>query len=103
MSSLPLVLVTEKQGQKIAVEVKSFIGPSAVTELEKAVGQYAVYRSWLSRTQAERLLYLAVDENAFNDIFEDIAGRVLIEDYAINMIVVDITTEEVVKWIIMSP
>ncbi len=94
------ILAAEKSGQQIAVEI-SFIGRSTVSELEKAVGQYAVYRSWLSRTEPQRIIYLAVDKRAFSDLFEDISGRVLLEDYSINMIVVDVAIQEVVKWVNM--
>ncbi|MUG94507.1 hypothetical protein F7734_19850 [Scytonema sp. UIC 10036] len=33
----------EKQGRKILVEVKSFLGRSFVNDLEQAVGQYVIY------------------------------------------------------------
>src|SRR5215210_4784263 len=33
----------ERAGRKIAVEIKSFLGPSQMDDLEKAVGQYLVY------------------------------------------------------------
>ena len=36
-------IAAEKGCDKIAVEVKSFITESQVTELEKAVGQYGIY------------------------------------------------------------
>jgi len=32
------IFIAEKEGRKIAVEVKSFIGKSDISELEKAVG-----------------------------------------------------------------
>src|SRR5947209_4182151 len=50
----------EKEGKKIAVEVKSFLGPSEVHDLEVAIGQYVLYRSLMARSDPERLLYLAV-------------------------------------------
>ena len=34
------LLAAEKHGQKIAVEIKSFVGRSDVDDLEKALGQY---------------------------------------------------------------
>ena len=39
----------------IAVEVKSFLGPSPIAELEQAIGQYLVYASWMRRTE-DRLM-----------------------------------------------
>ena len=38
------VLAAEKDGRKIGVEVKSFVGPSQVHDLEKALGQFVLYR-----------------------------------------------------------
>jgi XisH protein len=37
------LLAAERQGLKIAVEVKSFVGRSDVDDLEKALGQYILY------------------------------------------------------------
>ncbi|MBW4506951.1 MAG: XisH family protein [Scytonematopsis contorta HA4267-MV1] len=34
------LLVAEKEGCKIAVEIKSFISPSPINDLENALGQY---------------------------------------------------------------
>src|SRR5688572_25822631 len=61
----------EKAGQIIAVEVKSFVGNSALTDLERAVGQYAIYKSWLTRVEPERVLYLAIDEEVYSNLFQD--------------------------------
>ena len=40
-------LAAERQGQKIIVEVKSFLGRSFINDLEGAVGQYIIYRNIL--------------------------------------------------------
>src|SRR3954471_19827343 len=47
--------------RRIAVEIKSFTGPSPVTDLEAALGQYLLYRSWMARVDPDRTLYLAID------------------------------------------
>src|SRR5437899_10425944 len=39
------VIAAEMSGRRIAVEVKSFVGPSIVDDMEKALGQYLIYRS----------------------------------------------------------
>jgi Holliday junction resolvase-like predicted endonuclease len=36
------IFIAEKEGRKIAVEVKSFVGKSDIAEFEKAVGQFIV-------------------------------------------------------------
>lgn len=42
-------LAAEKDGREIAVEVKSFLSPSPMHDLENAVGQYNIYKSYLKR------------------------------------------------------
>lgn len=38
--------MAERNGEKIVVEAKSFIGRSSVSEFEKALGQYNLYLSF---------------------------------------------------------
>lgn len=57
-------LTAEKAGRKIAVEVKSFLGKSSITELERAIGQYILYRSLLRRNEVDRTLFLALPVEA---------------------------------------
>ena len=92
-------MAAEKEGQRIAVEIKSFVGLSKVSDLERAVGQYAIYKSWLSRKEPDRTLFMAIDQEAFNILFLDISGQVILEDYEIKVIVVDALKEQIEKWI----
>lgn len=93
------ILAAERQGQKIAVEIKSFIGLSEMDDTEKALGQYLLYRSVMSRTEPDRLLYLAVHEEVYTDIFDEPLGQLLIEDYQLRLMVFDLNEEVVLKWI----
>ena len=54
------LIAAEKDGEKIAVEIKSFVGTSAIYEFHLAIGQYRNYRLALLREDPERILYLAV-------------------------------------------
>ena len=38
------IIAAEKDGEKIAVEIKSFIGPSNISEFHTAIGQFINYR-----------------------------------------------------------
>src|SRR5262249_9114029 len=55
-----LAIAAERGGERIAVEVQSFLNPSPVRDLQEAVGQYEIYRALLTRTHPDRRLYLAV-------------------------------------------
>ena len=40
-----------------------------------------------------------INDVAYKAIFLDISGQVLLEDYAIRMIVVDAVKQEIIQWI----
>ncbi|MFN8487832.1 MAG: element excision factor XisH family protein [Caldilineaceae bacterium] len=93
------LLAAEKNSQKIAVEIKSFIGPSDVVDLEKALGQYIVYHDILAEREADRVLYLAVTEEAMTEIFEEPLGQLLLRNQRTRLIVFDPVREVILRWI----
>ncbi|MEZ4713171.1 MAG: element excision factor XisH family protein [Caldilineaceae bacterium] len=93
-------IAAEKDKQKIVVEIKVFGTPSLMTELEKALGQYGIYRTFLSRTSPERSLYLAISFDIYQSFFQEAAIKEIIADYELNLLVFDPQAEEVVEWII---
>ena len=60
---------------RIAVEIKSFTGPSPIDTLEKALGQFTLYHDILPRVEPDRELYFAVSDTAYGDVFEDAMGE----------------------------
>jgi hypothetical protein len=54
------ILAAERGEEKIAVEVKSFLTPSATTEFNGALGQFLKYQLALEKAQPDRVLYLAI-------------------------------------------
>jgi len=93
------LLAAEKEDRKIAVEVKSFVGPSIITELEIALGQYVLYHDIMAKTKPERVLYLAIPDEVYLEIFEEPIGEVLLENKRVLLIVYDPNNEEALKWI----
>ncbi|MCI0699846.1 MAG: XisH family protein [Planctomycetia bacterium] len=92
-------LTAERGGEKIAVEIKSFLGKSKVADLQQAVGQYAVYRSFLRQVEPERAIYLAVSLEVYNQVFLPPTGELVRSDVGIQLIVIDVDEEEVVSWV----
>jgi hypothetical protein len=92
-------MTAEKDGRKIGVEVKSFIGHSEMSELEKAVGQYIVYHDVLKEIEPDRELYLAVTEEIFTDLFEEPIGTLLLNKERFRLIVFEPSKEVILKWI----
>jgi len=74
------IIGAEKDGQKIAVEIKSFLNNSAVQSLEDAIGQYKLYHMVFERTQMDRTLYLAVPSHSYDGIFSEPLGQLAIEE-----------------------
>ena len=93
------VIAAEKGTRKIAVEIKTFGGPSPMADMERALGQYVLYRIFLKRTDPERELYLAVPEDVLEDMFQRVPGRGFLEDEGGKVFGVDNTNEEIKKWL----
>ena len=93
------LFIAEKEGRKIAVEVKSFVGRSDMVELEKALGQFRLYRLALRKKEEDRELFLAIPKEVYNELFFNPDGFELIESENLRLIVFDIEKEAVVQWI----
>ena len=93
------LLGAERAGSKIAVEIKSFVGKSDVLDLEQALGQFILYKELLGETEPDRVLYLAVEEAAYEAVFEEPIGELLLAKKRLRVIVFDSDTEEIRRWI----
>ena len=85
--------------QKIAVEVKSFLGRSTVHEVRDAMGQYMMYQTYLADIEPERKVYLAISTKTYHDTFQLKAVQRLVQRFAVALMVVQIEQKEIVAWI----
>lgn len=92
------IFAAERNQERIAVEVKSFVGPSATTEFDAALGQFLKYQLALEAMDQERQLYLAVPTDAYRDFFTLELPRLLIQRYQVRLIVYDPEDEVITKW-----
>jgi XisH protein len=92
------LLAAEKRGQKIAVEVKSFLGVSAISEFHLAVGQVLNYRLALQQVEPDRILYLGIPVDAYNQFFSDSFIQSAIQEYKIRLMVFHPNREEIILW-----
>ncbi len=92
-------IAAEKDEEKIAIEIKSFVGPSTINELEKAIGQYLLYGAILMEKQPERALYLAVPETAYDGIFSRPVVNRLVKSLKIRFILFNEVEGRVTQWI----
>ncbi|QSJ14498.1 XisH family protein [Nostoc sp. UHCC 0702] len=93
------MLAAERAGEKIAVEIKSFIGRSSVSEFHTALGQFINYQFALEEFEPERKLYLAVPESIHNSFFQRRFVRSVIERTQISLLVYDEKQEVIIQWL----
>ncbi len=95
----PTAFAVEREGQKIVVEIKSFVGRSLMTDFHLAVGQYKVYQMLLKETAPEFDLYLAIDDITYNNFFKREGIEFLVRSSQIKFFVVNIDEQEIVQWL----
>ncbi len=94
-----LLLAAEREGQKIAVEVKSFSGASDVNELEKALGQFILYHDVLEESDPNRCLYMAIPAEILDDLSQEPIGQVLLKRQRVRLLVFEPEQGIIIQWI----
>ncbi len=92
------LIAAQRASRKIAVEVKSFVAPSVISEFHSAVGQYIDYRSALEDEEPDRELYLAVPTDTYASFFQLPFAQRVITRNQIAVVVFDVTQEVLVEW-----
>ncbi len=92
----------EREGERIAVEIKSFLKPSSVQDLKEAIGQYILYTDVMEESpeNADRVLYLAVREETQRILFSREQTQRLLRKRKIRLITFDPEKEVILQWII---
>lgn len=93
------LIAAQRGGEKIAVEIKSFIGTSLISDFHTALGQFLNYKIMLDVKEPDRLLYLAVPLETYETFFQSKFAQVAIERYQLKLIIYEPVTEEIVQWI----
>ncbi|MBW4571870.1 MAG: XisH family protein [Tolypothrix carrinoi HA7290-LM1] len=92
------IIAAQRDQEKIAVEVKSFLSASTIAEFHTAVGQYINYRYALTDFGYEQTLYLAVPFYIYDDFFTQPFVQSVIQRSQVNLLIYDDEKEEVVRW-----
>ncbi|XGW00936.1 MAG: XisH family protein (plasmid) [Leptolyngbya sp. BL-A-14] len=92
------LLAAERENEKIAVEIKSFVGGSEISEWHTALGQFVNYRDALSEQDPERVLYLAVPNDTYESFFQEAFIQRSVQRYQVSLIVYRPTQQEIALW-----
>jgi hypothetical protein len=88
----------ERDGEKIAVEVKSFAGDSAISEFHTALGQCLDYQIMLEENDPDRVLYLAVPSDTYQTFFQTRFAQIVLGRYPLKLLIYEPILEEILEW-----
>lgn len=69
-----------------------------MADAESALGQYLIYRKLLTKKEADRVLFMAIDRETLTDTFTDELEKLLTEDFDVKLLVFDKEKEEIIQW-----
>jgi XisH protein len=92
-------IAAERNTEKIAVEIKSFIASSDINEFHTALGQYLNYSQALEENEPDRIVYLAVPHETYLDFFQLAFIQRTLQRYQVKLVTYDPKKEEIRQWI----
>jgi hypothetical protein len=92
-------IAAERDSEKIAVEIKSFIGDSDISSFHTALGQYLNYSQALEEQEPNRTVYLAIPFETYYDFFQLPFIQRMLQRYQVKLMIYDPQQEEIRQWI----
>lgn len=92
------LLAAERGSERIAVEIKSFLTTSLVTEFHAALGQFLNYRLVLEEQDPGRRLFLAIPFDTYHTFFVQPFPQLAIQRHQVSLVVYDAEQEEITSW-----
>jgi len=92
-------IAAERDSEKIAVEIKSFVGDSDISAFHTALGQYLNYCQALEEQEPDRLVYLAIPLETYQDFFQLPFIQRSLRRYQVKLMIYDPKLEEIKQWI----
>ncbi len=93
------IIGAERNGERIAVEIKSFGITSLITALYEAIGKFIVYRKALEVLKPDRVLFLAMPEAAYQQLSSEPILQKMFVDEQIKLVLYNTESQKVSKWI----
>ena len=93
------LIAAERNDEKIAIEIKSFLNKSHLADFHEALGKFRNYRRALRKKEPERRLILAVPETVYNKFFiKPFIQEAIIEE-ELHLLVYSTVETIIVSWI----
>jgi hypothetical protein len=92
------LIAAQKQDELIAVEIKSFVAASAISEFHTALGQFLNYRVAPKLKEPTRVLYLAIPQEIYEGFFTRQLPQLSIQEYQLKLIIFNPESEVIVQW-----
>ena len=92
-------IAAERASERIAVEIKSFIGDSDISSFHMALGQYLNYCQALEEYDPERIAYLAIPIETYQDFFQLPFIQRSLNRNQVKLVIYDPQTKEIMQWI----
>ena len=89
----------ERNGEKIAVEIKTFGRASFITALHEAVGKYIVYRTVLKYVKSDRVLYLALPDDTYAKFGQEPIVKSIFAEYNFKILLYEPANQIITSWI----
>jgi hypothetical protein len=93
------VIGAEKNGEKIAIEIKTFGLASFITALYEAIGKYIIYRIALEQMQSDRVLYLAMPEKIYTKFCNEPLVKEAFKQYHFKILLYKTDTKKQIEWV----
>ncbi len=92
-------IAAQRDQEKIAIEIKSFVTDSDISEFHAALGQYLNYIQALEDKEPDRTLYLAVPLETYDDFFQVAFIQKSLKRHGINLLIYEPNQEKIKIWI----
>jgi len=93
------LIAATRDNQKIAVEIKSFLAASTVSEFHSAIGQFINYHIALEEEEPDRTLFLAIPTETYKRFFEYPFVQKVLKRNQIPLILYSTQQPEISQWI----
>ena len=92
------IIGAERDGEQIAVEIKSLRGSTYFYDFYQALGQFLIYRLAMNKKEMYRDLYLAIPNFAFEELERVEIFRESWAFYRVHLLVFDEQQEIILLW-----